>query len=107
MARSHDEYTFLDVLYRVCDALCEGETRAFARDNGVTRFTRTKGDALLVEGPFVVVSLGVPSVLISMSGITDQDGRPLEVDKDAIAGLSGRLINLDYEMVQDKVLPRA
>ena len=105
MARNHDDVAFLDVLYRVCDALCEGETREFTRDNGVTRFTRDKDNAILVEGPFVAVSLEVPGVRVSSSGMTDPDGKPLEFDKDAIAGLSGRLINLDYEMVKEKVLP--
>jgi hypothetical protein len=105
MARQHDDFAFLDVLYRVCDALCEGPQREFTRDNGVTCFTREEGDAIRVDGPFVAVSLGVPSVRVSMAGITDPNGKPLEVDRDAIAGLSGRLINLDYEMVKDKVLP--
>ncbi len=105
MARQHDDFAFLDVLYRVCDALCEGEKREFTRDNGVTRFTREKDDAILVDGPFVTVSLEVPGVRVSMTGITDPQGKPLEFDKDAIAGLSGRLINLDYEMVKEKVLP--
>ena len=105
MARQHDDFAFHDVLYRVCDALCEGAQREFTRDNGVTRFTRDKDDAILVEGAFVAVSLEVPSVKVSKNGITDPDGKPLEFDKDAIAGLSGRLINLDYEMVKEKVLP--
>ncbi|MEA3638864.1 MAG: hypothetical protein VBE63_02850 [Lamprobacter sp.] len=105
MARQHDDVAFLDVLYRVCDALCEGERREFTRDNGITRFTRGQDDAILVEGAFVAVSLEVPSVRVSLSGITDPEGNPLEFDKDAIAGLSGRLINLDYEQVKDKVLP--
>jgi hypothetical protein len=105
MARRHDAFTFLDVLYRVCDALCEGDRREFTRDNGVTRFSRENDDVFLVEGPFVVVSLNVPSVRVSLNGISDQDGAPLDVDKDAISGLTGRLINLDYETVQAKVLP--
>ncbi|MEA1052891.1 hypothetical protein U5801_24235 [Lamprobacter modestohalophilus] len=107
MARKHDEFTFLDVLYRVCDALCEGESREFTRDNGVTLFRRDKDNVFFVEGPFVAVSLSLPIVRVSMNGIADQDGKPLEVDKDDIAGLTGRLINLDYEMVQAKALPAA
>lgn len=105
MARKHDEETFLTVLYRVCDALCEGNVREFTRENGVTRFTRHADGSFLVEGPFVVVSLERPSVRVSLDGLADQQGTPLEMDKDAVAGLSGRLINLDYETVKEKVLP--
>lgn len=100
-----EDSRFLDVLYGVCDAICEGEAREFARDNGVTRFTRDAENTFLVDGPFVAISLGVPSVRVSLLGITDPDGKPLAVEQDAIAGLSGRLINLDYEAVKLKVFP--
>ena len=101
----HPDSDFLDILYAVCDALCEGERREFKRDSGTMRFRREKDDVFLIDGPFVAVSLGVPSVRLSTSGITDQEGAPIQADQDAIAGLSGRLINLDYERVKERVLP--
>ncbi|NEV64682.1 hypothetical protein [Thiorhodococcus minor] len=100
-----EDSRFLDVLYGVCDALCEGRAREFARDNGVTRFKRDEENTFLVDGPFVAISLGVPSVRISLLGMTDKDGKPLVAGQDAIAALSGRLINLDYEAVKRKVFP--